>query len=196
MFIQVFMSIKLHFSVGPLWMGSVIIMQSMHMSSKEITRPSLLLSLALAVDKQVYIAAPLHTVIQNSHEGSQNSKGVLFMSLPVFTYCQFTIRISLHACILYVYAYYNGRCYFPSLLTENSPVCHFCPSLWTDKSGQCRLFSIHRISLFLLLFTHKRPSPFFYICPTKNRLLTHKLSILQINQATFDLRGSAVCAKY
>ena len=47
------------------------------------------------------------------------------------------------------------------------PVCHFCPSLWTDKSGQCRLFFVHRISLFLLLFAHKRPSPFFYICPTK-----------------------------
>jgi len=54
MFIQVFMSIKLHFSVGLLWMGSPIIMQGMHMSSKEITMPSLLLSLALAVDKQVY----------------------------------------------------------------------------------------------------------------------------------------------
>jgi len=51
---------------------------------------------------------------------------------------------------------------------ENSPVCHFCPSLWTDKSGQCRLFSANRISLFLLLLIHKGPSPFFYICPTKN----------------------------
>jgi len=30
---------------------------------------------------------------------------------------------------------------------ENSPVCHFCPSMWTDKSGQCRLFSIHRIAV-------------------------------------------------
>jgi len=75
---------------------------------------------------------------------------------------------------------------------ENSPVCHFCPSLWTDKSGQCRLFSVYRISLFLLLFAHKRPSPFFYICPTKNPLLAHKSSILQLNQTTFNLPGSAI----
>ena len=80
-----------------------------------------------------------------------------------------------------------GRCYFPSLWTENSPVCHFCPSLWTDKSGQCRLFSVQRISFFLLLFAHKRK------CPAKNPLnLTHKLLILQLNQATFDLPGNAI----
>ena len=54
--------------------------------------------------------------------------------------------------------------------------CHFCPSLWTDKSGQCRLFSIHRISLFLLLFAHERPSPFFYICPTKK--IRHSIHVL------------------
>jgi len=89
----------------------------------------------------------------------------------------------------------HGRCYFPSLWIENSPVCHFCPSLWTDKSGQCRLFSVHRISLFLLLFAHKRPSPFFYICPTKNPLLTHKLSILQLSQATFDWPDSAIICR-
>ena len=83
----------------------------------------------------------------------------------------------------------EGRCYFPSLWTENSPVCHFCPSLWTDN---CRLFSVHRISLFLLLFAYKRPSPFFYICPTKNPRLTHKLSILHLNQAMFNLPGSAI----
>jgi len=75
--------------------------------------------------------------------------------------------------------------------TENSPVCHFCPSLWTDKSGQCRLFSIYIISLFLLLFAHKTPSPFPIYAPQKP-LLTHRLSILQLNQATFDLPGSAI----
>ena len=49
------------------------------------------------------------------------------------------------------------------------------------------------VSLFLLLFANKRPSPFFYICPTKKPLfLTHKLSILQLNQARFDLPGSAI----
>jgi len=41
-------------------------------------------------------------------------------------------------------------------------------------------------------FAHKRPGPFFYINATKNPLLTHKLSILQLNQATFDLPGSAI----
>jgi len=87
---------------------------------------------------------------------------------------------------------HNGRCYFPSTWTENSQVCHFCPSLCTDKSGQCRLFSIHGISLFLLLFAHKRPRPFFLYMPHKNPLLPHKLSILQLNQATFDLPGSAI----
>ena len=40
-------------------------------------------------------------------------------------------------------AFLPGRCNFPSLWTENSPGCHFCPSLWMGKSGQCRLFSVH-----------------------------------------------------
>jgi len=65
---------------------------------------------------------------------------------------------------------FNGRCYFPSLWMENSPVCHFCLSTGTDKSGQCTQFFVYRISLFLLLFSHKRPSSFFYICPTKKTL--------------------------
>jgi len=36
----------------------------------------------------------------------------------------------------------KARCYFPSLWTENSPVCHFCPSTGTDKSGKLMLFSV------------------------------------------------------
>ena len=50
-------------------------------------------------------------------------------------------------------------------------VCHLCPSLWTDKSGQCRLFSVHRISLFLSLFTKKDLAPFLANVNSRSRSL-------------------------
>jgi len=95
------------------------------------------------------------------------------------------------ACVKHDTGIKIGRCYFPSLWAENSPVCHFCPSLRTDKSGQCGLFSVHRICFFYFSPT-KDLAPFSIYAPQKNPLLTHKLSILQLNQASFDLPGSAI----
>jgi len=47
-----------------------------------------------------------------------------------------------------------------------------------------------------LCFFHFSPTndlaPFSIYAPQKTPLLTHKLSILQLNQATFDLPGSAI----
>ena len=50
---------------------------------------------------------------------------------------------------------------------ENSPVCHFCPSLWMDSSGQCRLFPSTEFLCFFYFSPTKHLAPFLYM-PHKN----------------------------
>jgi len=65
-------------------------------------------------------------------------------------------------------------------------VWHFCPSLWTDKMPSVGYFPSTE---FLVSFTSRL---FLCMLHKKTPLLTYKLSVLQLNQATFDLPGSAI----
>jgi len=131
---------------------------------------------------------PITRLIRDGEEANADERLRNFVSDTAIFVLKRDVKLQLTDCLINVVPICPRCPCRPRYLgqPEDSPVCHFCPSLWADKSGQCS-FSVHRISLFLLLFAPKDLAPFsIYICPTKNPLLAHKLSILQLNQATFE----------
>ena len=92
----------------------------------------------------------------------------------------------------------KGRCYFPSLWMENSlaQFATFVLPCGRTKVASVGYFPSTDPQNFFVSFTFcpqkTQPTAPFSIYAHKNPLLTHKLSILQLNQAIFDLPGSAI----